>query len=50
MEYYIREAVIEQLDDIEDLCIAEKRWSGICAGKSETMPIEEITRRIGIKD
>ena len=49
-EFFIREAVIEHLDDIEDLHIAEKRWNDICAGKSETVPLEEVMREYGMED
>ena len=47
-EYYIREAVIEHLDDMEDLHIAEKRWRDICAGKERTVSLDEVLREHGL--
>jgi RHH-type rel operon transcriptional repressor/antitoxin RelB len=48
VDYYVIEAVVEHLDDIEDLRIAEKRWSDICAGREKTVPLEEVMREHGL--
>jgi RHH-type rel operon transcriptional repressor/antitoxin RelB len=50
VDYYVIEAVVEHLDDIEDLRIAEKRWGDICAGKSKPVPLEEIMWKYGVED
>ncbi|HEY3719043.1 MAG TPA: hypothetical protein VGL41_02770 [Roseiarcus sp.] len=39
------EAIKDQLDDIEDLAIAEDRWRDHLAGKSESVPLEEVRHR-----
>jgi RHH-type transcriptional regulator, rel operon repressor / antitoxin RelB len=43
--YYARAAIIEYLDDLEDVYLAEKRLEDIRRGKSKTIPIEEIISR-----
>lgn len=47
--YYITEAICEHLDDLEDLYLAEQRLSDIRAGKTQTVPIEEIMKRYGLE-
>lgn len=48
--FYIREAVLEHLDDLEDLYLAERRLQDVLDGRSDTMPLEEILRRHGLAD
>ncbi|MCL1825624.1 MAG: DUF6290 family protein [Betaproteobacteria bacterium] len=43
--FYVREAILEYLDDLEDLYIAEQRLIDIRAGKTQTVPLEEIMKR-----
>lgn len=47
--YYMLEAIREHIDDIEDLYLAEQRLIDIRAGKSQTVPLEEIMRRYGVE-
>lgn len=42
------EAVQEHLDDLEDLYLAEQRLIDLRAGKSETVPLDELMRRYGV--
>ncbi len=42
--YYAREAILKHLDDLEDIYLAEKRAEDIRAGRSETIPLEEVMR------
>jgi RHH-type rel operon transcriptional repressor/antitoxin RelB len=49
-EEYIREAVLEHLDDIEDMAIAEKRLEDLRAGRSSTHTLEKIERDLGLAD
>ena len=48
--YYAREAIIERLDDLEAVYLAERRLEGIRAGRRKTVPIEKVMRRYGLGD
>ena len=48
--FYMLEAIREHLDDLEDLYLAEQRLIDLRAGKSETVPLEEVMRRYGMDD
>jgi RHH-type rel operon transcriptional repressor/antitoxin RelB len=48
--FYVRQAIIEQLDDIEDYYLAEKALQEIKSGKSKLIPLEEIMKRYGMED
>ncbi len=47
--FYAREAILEHLDDLEDLYLAEQRLIDIRAGKTQTVPIEEVMKRYGME-
>lgn len=47
--YYVREAILEQLDDLEDYYLAEKALQEIKSGKAELIPLEEIMKRYGLE-
>ncbi len=46
--FYAREAILEHLEDMEDLYLAEQQTSRIRAGKLKTIPIEEVLKRYGM--
>lgn len=48
--YYIREAVEEYMDDLEDVYLTEKRLEEIRAGRSRTYTLEEVEARLGLAD
>ena len=48
--YYAREAILEYLDDLEDLYLAEQRYADLQAGKSETVPLEDVMKAYGLED
>jgi len=48
--YYIREAIVEHLDDMEDLYLAERELEEIRAGRARTVPLEEVMKRYGMAD
>ena len=48
--FYAREAILEHLDDLEDLYLAEQRLIDIRAGHSRTYTLEEVERDIGLSD
>jgi RHH-type rel operon transcriptional repressor/antitoxin RelB len=48
--FYAREAIIEHLDDLEDLYLAEQRLLDIRSGKSRTYTLEEVEKSLGLAD
>ena len=48
--YYAREAITAHLDDLEDIYLAEQRLSDLAAGRSDTVTLDELTRRHGLED
>ena len=47
--FYAREAILEHLDDLEDLYLTEQRLIDIRAGKTQTVPLEEVMKRYGME-
>lgn len=48
--YYAREAILEHLDELEDLYLAEQRLIENRAGRSRTCTLEEVERGLGLAD
>ena len=48
--FYAREAILEYLDDLEDLYLAEKRLSNIQRGKTKTIKLKQLERELGLVD
>ena len=48
--FCMRAAILKHLDDLEDLYLAEQRLIDIRAGKSQTVPLEEVMERYGLED
>lgn len=48
--FHAREAILEYLDDLEDLHLAEQRLSDIRAGHSRTYTLDEVERDLGLAD
>lgn len=48
--FYVREAILEYLDDMEDVYLAEKRLADIKSGKSRPRPLKEVMKRYGMED
>lgn len=48
--YYMRQAILEYLEDMEDLYLAEKRLEDIRAGRSRTIPLEQVMKRHGVEN
>ena len=47
--FYAREAILEHLDDLEELYLAEQRLLDIRAGRSQTVSLEEVMKRYGME-
>lgn len=48
--FYMLEAIRKHLDDLEDLYLAEQRLIDLRAGKSGTVPLDEVMKRYGMDD
>lgn len=46
--FYAREAIVEYIDDLEDLYLAQKRSALIDKGKTRTMSLEEVERTLDL--
>ncbi len=40
--FYVRQAIIEHLDDLEDIYLAEKEYEAVLAGASKLTPLAEV--------
>jgi len=48
--YYAREAILQHLEDLEDIYLAEKRLTAVRSGRTRAIPLEEVMRRYGLED
>lgn len=48
--FYIKEAILEHLNNIEDVYLAEKDLDDILAGKSSTTPLQEVMKQYGMEN
>ena len=46
--FYAREAILEYLEDMEDLYLAEQVLADIQAGRSKTYTLEEVKKELGM--
>jgi RHH-type rel operon transcriptional repressor/antitoxin RelB len=47
--YYVREAILEHLQDIEDLYLAEAALERIRSGEERTVPLKRAMKRHGLQ-
>lgn len=47
---FVEEAVLEHLDDLEDVHLAERAVAEIRAGRQSTSTLEEVERELGLED
>ena len=48
--FYAREAILEHLDDLEDLYLAEQVVRRIQSGEEKTSSLDEVEARLGLAD
>ncbi len=48
--FYAREAILEYLEDMEDLYLAEQVLADIQAGRSKTYTLEEVKKELGMTE
>ena len=48
--FYVREAILQHLEDLEDIYLAETRLEKIRSGEEEAIPLENVIERHGMED
>lgn len=48
--FYAREAILEYLDDLEDVYLAQQRYAEIKAGNSRVYSLDEVEHSLGLAD
>jgi RHH-type rel operon transcriptional repressor/antitoxin RelB len=48
--FYAREAILEYIEDLEDLYLAEQRLTEIRAGCTKTVSLEDVMQKYGMAD
>ena len=48
--FYAREAILEYLDDLEDLYLSEQRYTEIKTGQSRSYLLDEVEKDLGLAD
>ena len=48
--YYIREAIEQHLEDLEDVYLAERALERLNRGETRTHSLEEVSRELGLDD
>jgi RHH-type transcriptional regulator, rel operon repressor / antitoxin RelB len=48
--YYAREAIVEYLDDREDIDVAARELEAVRSGGAKTTPLSELLARYGLAD
>ncbi|OWV85651.1 CopG family transcriptional regulator [Rhizobium sp. N122] len=48
--FYARQAILEHLDDLEDIYLAEKRLEELRGGESDTVSLAELMTRHGVEN
>ena len=47
--YYVREAILQHLEDLEDLYLAERALERIRNDEEPTIPLEDVIKRHGVE-
>ncbi len=48
--FYVRQAILDHLDDLEDIYLAEQALKRIRSGDEQTIPLEDALKRHGLED
>lgn len=48
--FYAREAIIEHIEDLEDIYLAERVLERVRRGEERTYTLEEVERELGLAD
>ena len=47
--YYVREAILEHLEDLEDMYLAEGALERIQRGEEKAIPLKDVMKRHGLE-
>jgi len=47
--YYVRQAILEHLEDLEDMYLAERALDRIRSGEEKTIPLKDVMKRHGLQ-
>jgi RHH-type transcriptional regulator, rel operon repressor / antitoxin RelB len=47
--YYVREAILQHLEDLEDVYLAEQRLERIQRGEERTVALKDVMKRDGME-
>jgi RHH-type rel operon transcriptional repressor/antitoxin RelB len=48
--FYARQAILQHLEDLEDIYLADRALERIRSGKSGTVPLDEVMKSYGMDD
>ncbi len=48
--YYVREAILQHLDELEDIYLAERTLERVRRGEEKTYPLDEVEKAFGLAD
>jgi RHH-type rel operon transcriptional repressor/antitoxin RelB len=48
--FYVKHALEEQIEDLEDLYLARKVAKRVAEGRERLIPLEELERELGVAD
>ncbi len=46
--FYIREAILNHLEDLEDLYLAERELKAVRTGRAKAIPLKQVMKRYGM--
>ena len=47
--FYVREAILEHLENLEDMYLAERALKRIRSGEEQTIPLKDAMKRHGLR-
>jgi RHH-type rel operon transcriptional repressor/antitoxin RelB len=48
--FYAREAILEHLDDLEDIYLAEKSYGAVRSGKVKSVSLKDVMKQYDMED
>lgn len=48
--FYAREAILQHIEELEDVYLAESRLERIRSGEEKAIPLEDVMKRHGLED